>query len=656
MRPHAARLSIQATPRVSRLGAWMSAGLIALSGCEASYPEGTIACDRDRDCPTGWVCGLRLDAGSGGFCSRFGAHSSPAEERPDTAAMPEVSSSDSEDAGDAEASTDAPGGADAPAPDAPGGGDHETPAGESDPKSPPDADGEESPPLEPFHVISTEPAEKGVLEDLHGPLTVIFSDEVDASSVNAQSFVVSRSETELGGKLEVSGNRVTFTRTGPWVQAAVYVVELTAQLRSRDQRALIPSRLEFSAREGVWQAPELVSSGDDSMFLSTPRLAVSALGKVALGWTIGTRSRYRGSAAVRRENDGNFTPLAGFGEGPFSAIAIDDMGRIIAVGGQLDSGQSVPVNMYDPMGMYSRVLLAGMGIPSLAYGAHFDEDYASILRIENGKVMNDSILFGSFESVSSYVFSADGADEPDFTTSPGEGHNWIAVWTQRDADAGNTSSVWVTDRIWSAGCSADACPQQLSRPSHNASQPAIASDRPRRSIVAVWREEDDPWPTIYAARAVGTAAWSERIAISDKLGEASQPAVSLDARGNAIAVWIQADGGAERIMGASLDLHQAAWSKPTAVSGRTDHVAWPPALAIEPGGNARAIWTQDPSAESPGSDVWSALYVAGQGWRPPVVLSIAGQADSEPAIGIADSGQSFASWTEDNKLWLRSSE
>jgi hypothetical protein len=31
-------------------------GVVMLAGCSAKYPEGVLACTKQSDCPSGWVC------------------------------------------------------------------------------------------------------------------------------------------------------------------------------------------------------------------------------------------------------------------------------------------------------------------------------------------------------------------------------------------------------------------------------------------------------------------------------------------------------------------------------------------------------------------------------------------------------------------------
>jgi hypothetical protein len=119
----------------------------------------------------------------------------------------------------------------------------------------------------------------------------------------------------------------------------------------------------------------------------------------------------------------------------------------------------------------------------------------------------------------------------------GAGHA-IVVWLQTD---GTRSNVWARRYVageWEAGG-----PQLLEIDNTgDALNPKVAMDE-KGNAIAVWSQHDGTRYNIWARRYSPGWDWGaspELIETDD--GNAGSPQIAMDAAGNAIAVWLQSDG------------------------------------------------------------------------------------------------------------------
>ncbi len=85
-------------------------------------------------------------------------------------------------------------------------------------------------------------------------IEVVFSADIDQTSITAEAFSVKRAGGAVPGKLSVSGARATFTPNEPWALLSEYAVKLSPNIRSERGLDLpVPARTAFPfARETVF--------------------------------------------------------------------------------------------------------------------------------------------------------------------------------------------------------------------------------------------------------------------------------------------------------------------------------------------------------------------------------------------------------------------
>ena len=121
------------------------------------------------------------------------------------------------------------------------------------------------------------------------------------------------------------------------------------------------------------------------------------------------------------------------------------------------------------------------------------------------------------------------------------------------------------------------------------------------------------------------------------------PHVAVDPHGNAVAVWsAYSQDATSYVVRASSRPAGGAWSNPVALSdgGVFDNGQ---EVAIDAQGNATAIWTSGSAIPEDGLIVWSASRPSGGDWSEPVVLS-EGTVNSSPRMAVDPQGTVTAVW------------
>jgi hypothetical protein len=160
---------------------------------------------------------------------------------------------------------------------------------------------------------------------------------------------------------------------------------------------------------------------------------------------------------------------------------------------------------------------------------------------------------------------------------------------------------------------------------------------PSGYAVVVWEDYNGVSVVKASTKQVG-GSWSTPVHISEITSELSQiPQVAVDPAGNAVAVWTRYNGDVDVIESASLPFG-GTWTSPTAISS-TIKESFSPQVAMDASGNAVAIWT-----EVTGQIIQGASLPFGGTWTPFVNISSVTDLSNEPQIAIDPSGNAVAVW------------
>jgi hypothetical protein len=217
-------------------------------------------------------------------------------------------------------------------------------------------------------------------------------------------------------------------------------------------------------------------------------------------------------------------------------------------------------------------------------------------------------------------------------------------------DAGaNTAGVYASR--FSAATSSWGQQTLISTPSSTAGLPAVAMDGIGNAM-AIWPKVD---PTsghaeMRASRFdAANGSWGAVQEIQDGSGGSApydvRAGLSVDANGNATAVWMQrADSIAPyRIHSNRYSAARAAWGTPRVIQSGSNRGAWP-RVGVDGVGNAVSVWNQRYDVDKPTAARFDA---SSESWQAPVqIQSQSGDAGgSAPALAVQSNGNAFAAWT-----------
>ncbi len=214
--------------------------------------------------------------------------------------------------------------------------------------------------------------------------------------------------------------------------------------------------------------------------------------------------------------------------------------------------------------------------------------------------------------------------------------------------SGAATVVWATSGGQSVAQSASRSPTggwgaatTLSAPSVRVSNPDVAVDG-SGAATAVWNRLDGSYATEVASRAVD-APWSAASALSSPGQDTFDTPQVASAGGRTMVVWQHRDGDAWVV--AASERTATGWATPQDLSeSGPDEDAWDPQVAIDPAGNATAVWSR---VEGTKRVVQAARAVAldGRGWSEAIDLSARGSDAWHPQVAVDPAGNTTTAWS-----------
>jgi len=175
-----------------------------------------------------------------------------------------------------------------------------------------------------------------------------------------------------------------------------------------------------------------------------------------------------------------------------------------------------------------------------------------------------------------------------------------------------------------------------------------------RNVMAVWHHvdlvDDGVWANRYVADGSG---WGEPEPLEADTGVPSMPEVAMEPAGNAVAVWVQGDGTTQNNMAKRYE-YAGGWQAAEAID-QGDGDASRPHVAMDPTGNAMAVWQQSDRFQS---NIWSRHYGAGtRRWGEAELVETRDGDASAPRVSMDAEGNAIAvryQWDETlshNDIW-----
>jgi hypothetical protein len=166
------------------------------------------------------------------------------------------------------------------------------------------------------------------------------------------------------------------------------------------------------------------------------------------------------------------------------------------------------------------------------------------------------------------------------------------------------------------------------------------------NAVAVWQQHDGRRFHIWTNRYLAHVGWSvARRLHTHSLGDAYSPQISIDAQGNALAVWTHSHGERSSVW-ADRYLAHMGWQGAQRLQADLSGSDSLPKLAFDLQGNALAVWQHKDKAGN--VSLWSNRYVAGAGWGAlATMVEWRGLGEAqEPQIAFDNQGNAIMLWSQ----------
>jgi len=239
--------------------------------------------------------------------------------------------------------------------------------------------------------------------------------------------------------------------------------------------------------------------------------------------------------------------------------------------------------------------------------------------------------WGSAESIESFPIGSAGGVEIDMNPSGLA----FAVWPRYDGALWNLwSSRYVPGTGWEASVKIET------DDSGDAGLPQIFVN-PSGMAMAIWQQYDGTRYNVWSNMYTKGVGWGDAEKIEFGLGGAGGGVIAIEPSGNALAVWMQMDETRYNLWSSRFTMGPG-WGTPELVETDDLGDAYNPKLALDPSDNVIAVWRQRDTTRF---NVWSNVYVPGDGWGTPEMIETAGGSDSDyPQVAVDASGNAVAVW------------
>lgn len=126
------------------------------------------------------------------------------------------------------------------------------------------------------------------------------------------------------------------------------------------------------------------------------------------------------------------------------------------------------------------------------------------------------------------------------------------------------------------------------------------------------------------------------------------PDLAVDAQGRAVVVWLQAQGGADRVWARRFD-PVTGWAPAEVLNAAAAGNDRTPRVAVHRNGSALVTWLRD--VLNIGSPVMARAFQPGRGWGPEWRLDTSPGAPRAPAVTIDGQGRGMVVWPQQNTIF-----
>lgn len=398
-----------------------------------------------------------------------------------------------------------------------------------------------------------------------------------------------------------------------------------------------------SAAEKSWRGAASIEAGAGGA--NEPQIAFDTQGNAIAVW-------YQADGAVLNIMANRYKAGIGWGtatlieQGANSAylpkIAMDAQGNAIAVWLQSDGRfDRIMVNRFTPLAGWTGEVAIDTGTSDAFFHPQIAMDASGNALVvwpqRDGATL--SIMANRYDAALGWGVAAPIETGAETATSPqvamDANGNAIAVWHHRDATSFSVIANRYTAGIgWGNAQAIEASP-------NNAVNPQVAFDAQGRAM-AIWAQFDGTDYSVMANRYTPVSGWGTASAIETRAGQALSPMLAINANGDAFAVWFQADGAIYSIM-ANRYTPASGWGTAELIESAAID-AFDPRIAIDKNGNALAVWMQTDGFIS---SIVANRYTAGVGWGVAAVIKAGAGNVLSAQLAMDPQGNAFAVWGQD---------
>lgn len=226
--------------------------------------------------------------------------------------------------------------------------------------------------------------------------------------------------------------------------------------------------------------------------------------------------------------------------------------------------------------------------------------------------------------------------------------NALAAWLQWD---GVLNNLWASRFTVGSGWSSAILIKNDNKGSVVDSPQIVIDDA--ENTIAMWEQRDETHINLWANRFTVGSGWGSAVLLeTGNMGSVFDSQISINASGNAFAVWRQWDGTRSNLWANSYTIGSD-WQGATLIKNDNTVSVGQPKIAIDDAGNALAMWRQWDGTRQ---NLWANRYTIGSGWdsTTPIENGNTGSV-SQPKIAIDGASNALAVWTRSdgtrNNLW-----
>jgi len=505
--------------------------------------------------------------------------------------------------------------------------------------------------LTPPTVVLTDPQDGHKVPYLTAQVSAYFSEEMDAATINTDTFTLENPRGKVAGSVSYSANKATLNITDQRLDLnSRYSAAITDFVKdSNGLRMAQEHQWEFITLDGSWQEATLIESNTGSA--GSPQIAADGNGNAMAVWYQydGSQLKIYANRFDARSGSWQGTALieSGTGDAFPPQIAVDGNGSAIAVWYQYDGSQlKIYANRFDVRtGSWQGTALIKNDDIYSAYAPQIAMDdsgnaiavwYQSSGTYTNIYANRFDARSGSWQGAALIEGGTGDARYPQIAVD--DSGNAIALWYQNDGSHDSIyanrfdarSGIWQGVTLIESGAG-------------NAYTPQIAIDGSGNAI-ALWYQYDGSHDSIYTNRFdAHSGSWQGETLIESSTESAGYPQIAVDGSGNAMAVWRQYNGSKYDIHANYFDARSGSWQGAALIESDTGDT-FKPQITVDGNGNAIALWYQyDGSHDS----VYANRFDAHSGsWQGATLIESGTSSAGYPQITVADSGNCMAIWIQ----------